>query len=109
MIKVYFNDRSYWATNGCSCCEPYYYADLVFSFITGVKCPADFESHKYEMYNGSKSDELECLISVLWDLVADKSKYKDFDSFAEEFQGVEESEIKLMLLVKNIEVVFLED
>ena len=109
MIKVYFKNVGYWTSNGCSCCEADYFESLNFSHITGVESPTSFESYDYEMYNGSKSSEFDCLVSVFWDLVADQSKYDDFYDVCESFYDVEESEIKLMLLNKGIEVIFLEE
>ena len=109
MIKVYFKSTSMYLGNGCDCCEPIYFEDLTFSHITGVEQPSIFESYDYEMYNGSKSREFDCLVSVFWDLVANQSKYNDFYDMCESFYDVEESEIKLMLLTKGIEVIFLED
>lgn len=109
MIKVYFKDSGFWDSNGCDCCENTYFESLDFSHITGVESPTSFESYDYEMYNGSKSSEFDCLVSVFWDLVADKEQYTDFYDMCESFYDVEESEIKLMLLCKGIEVVFLEE
>ena len=109
MIKVYFKDTGMYLGNGCDCCEDIYIESLDFSHITGVEHPARFESYDYEMYNGSKSSEFDCLVSVFWDLVADQSKYDDFYDMCESFYDVKESEIKLMLLAKGIEVVFLEE
>lgn len=109
LIRVYFKSMGMYLGNGCDCCEDTFFETLNFSHITGVKCPADFESYDYEMYNGSKSSEFDCLVSVFWDLVADQSKYDDFYAMCESFYDVEESEIKLMLLVKGIEVIFLEE
>ena len=109
MIKVYFKDSGFWDKNICDCCEDTYFESLDFSHITRVERPERFESYDYEMYNGSKSSEFDCLVSVFWDLVADQSKYNDFYDMCESFYDVEESEIKLMLLAKGIEVVFLED
>ena len=109
MIKVYFRDTGMYLGNGCDCCEDIYFESLDFSHIEGVEQPSRFESYDYEMYNGSKSREFDCLVSVFWDLVADQSKYNDFYDMCESFYDVEESEIKLMLLAKGIEVVFLEE
>ena len=109
MIKVHFKAGSFWTSCGCDCCEGDYFYDFTFSHITGVEQPSRFESYDYEMYNGSKSREFDCLVSVFWDLVADQSKYDDFYDMCESFYDVEESEIKLMLLAKGIEVVFLEE
>lgn len=109
MIKVYFKDTGMYLGNGCDCCENIYFESLDFSHIEGVEQPSRFVSYDYEMYNGSKSSEFDCLVSVFWDLVVDKSKYDDFYDMCESFDDVEESEIKLMLLAKGIEVVFLEE
>ena len=109
MIKVVFKDSGFWDKNSCDCCQDIYFESLDFSHIEGVESPISFESYDYEMYNGSKSSEFDCLVSVFWDLVVDKSKYDDFYDMCESFYDVEESEIKLMLLVKGIEVVFLEE
>ena len=109
MIKVYFKSTSMYLGNNCDCCENTYFESLDFSHITGVDHPARFESYDYEMYNGSKSSEFDCLVSVFWDLVADKEQYTDFYDMCESFYDVEESEIKLMLLSKGIEVIFLEE
>ena len=108
MIKVYFQDDSWWDGVGCSCCEPTYFETFNFSHIEGVECPTDYESYDYEMFNGSKSGEWECLVSVFWDLVADKSKYEDFYDLYYVFENIEEADIKHMLSDKGIEVVFLE-
>lgn len=109
MIKVYFKGISVYLGNGCDCCEGDYFYDFIFSHITGVEHPARFESYDYEMYNGSKSSEFDCLVSVFWDLVVDQSKYEDFYDMCESFYDVEDSEIKLMLLCKGVEVIFLEE
>jgi len=109
MIKVYFKGISVYLGNGCDCCEGDYFYDFTFSYITGVEQPSMFESYDYEMYNGSKSSEFDCLASVFWDLVADQSKYDDFYDMCESFYDIEDSEIKLMLLTKGIEVIFLEE
>ena len=109
MIKVYFKDSGFWDKNSCDCCQDIYFESLDFSHIEGVESPISFESYDYEMYNGSKSSEFDCLVSVFWDLVVDKFKYDDFYDMCESFYDVEESEIKLMLLAKGIEVVFLEE
>ena len=108
MIKVYFKDSGFWDKNSCDCCEDTYFESLDFSHITGVEHPASFESYDYEMYNGSKSREFDCLVSVFWDLVADQSEYDDFYDMCESFYDIEESEIKLMLLGKGIEVKYVD-
>lgn len=109
MIKVYFKESGMWLGNGCSCCEPEYFSSLNFSHIEGVANPDMYNSYDYEIYNGSKSDEYDCLLSVFWDFVADKDTYKDFYDMCDKFEWVEEYEIKLMLLAKGVEVIFLED
>lgn len=109
MIKVYFKAGSFWAGCACDCCEGDYFYDFTFSHIIGVEQPSRFESYDCEMYNGSKSREFDCLVSVFWDLVVDQSKYDDFYDMCESFYDVEDSEIKLMLLCKGVEVIFLEE
>ena len=109
MIKVYFKDGGFWDYNGCSCCEPDYFSSLNFSHIEGVPNPDMYNSYDYEIYNGSKSEERDCLLSVFWDLIADKDAYIEFYDLYEKFEDVEDSEIKLMLLSKGIEVIFLVD
>ena len=108
LIRVYFKSMGMYLGNGCDCCEDIYIESLDFSHITGVEHPERFESYDYEMYNGSKSSEFDCLVSVFWDMVVDQSKYDDFYDMCESFYDVKESEIKLMLLTKGIEVIFLE-
>lgn len=109
MIKVYFKESGMWLGNGCSCCEPEYFSSLNFSHIEGVPNPDMYYSYYYEIYNGSKSEERDCLLSVFWDFVADKDVYSEFYDMYEKFEDVDESGIKLMLLAKGVEVVFLED
>lgn len=109
MIKVYFKDSGFWDSNGCDCCEDIYIESLDFSHITGVEHPTRFESYDYEMYNGSKSSEFDCLVSVFWDLVVDQSKYDDFYDMCESFYDVDEDSIIDMLSDKGIEVIFLEN
>lgn len=108
MIKVYFKEDGFW-DSVCDCCEAIYSEAFNFSHIEGVSNSEQYQSYDYEMYNGSKSSEWDCLVSVFWDLVADQSKYEDFYDMCEIFYDVEDSEIRLMLLAKGIEVVFLED
>ena len=109
MIKVYFKEDGMWVGNGCDCCEDIYIESLTFSHIEGVENSEKYQSYDFEMYNGSKSSELGCLASVFWDLVADKEQYEDFYDMCENLYNVEESEIKLMLLSKGIEVVFTDE
>ena len=108
IVKVHFKDDGFW-DGVCDCCESIYLDAWNFSHIEGVENPEQYESYDYEMYNGSKSNEFDCLVSVFWDLVADQSKYEDFYAMCESFYDVEESEVKLMLLAKGIEVIFLEE
>lgn len=108
IVKVHFKDDGTWVGNGCDCCESVYFEALNFSRIEGVENPEQYQSYDYEMYNGSKSSEFDCLVSVFWDLVANQSKYDDFYDMCESFYDVEESGIKLTLLTKGIEVIFLE-
>lgn len=109
MIKVYFKDVGFWYDNGCSCCKPTYINSLDFSHVDGVHNPNMYNSYDYEIYNGSKSDEYDCLLSVFWDFVADKDAYTEFYDMCDKFEDVDESEIKRMLLAKGIEVIFLGD
>lgn len=108
MIKVYFKDDGFW-DSVCDCCEDIYFEDLNFSHIEGVSNPEQYQSYDYEMYNGGKGSEWDCLVSVFWDLVADKRQYDHFYDMCESFDDIEDSEIRLMLLAKGIEVAFLED
>jgi hypothetical protein len=109
MIKVYFKAGSFWAGCACDCCEGDYFYDFTFSHITGVEQPSIFESYDYEMYNGSKSREFDCLVSVFWDLVADRRQYDHFYDMCESFDDVDEDSVINMLSDKGIEVVFLEN
>lgn len=109
MIKIYFKEIVEYYDHGCSCCEDIYIESLAFSHIEGVENSEKYQSYDYEMYNGSKSSEWDCLASVFWDLVADKEQYEDFYYMCENLYNVEESEIKLMLLSKGIEVVFIDE
>ena len=109
IVKVHFKEDVVWLGNGCDCCDPDEFHSWNFSHIEGVENPEQYKSYDYEMYNGSKSDELDCLVSVFWDLVADQEVYEDFYDMCESFETVEESDLKLMLLAKGIEVVFLEE
>ena len=108
IIKVHFEDDGFW-DNACDCCENIYMDAFNFSRIEGVENSEQYQSYDYEMYNGSKSSEWDCLASVFWDLVADKEQYEDFYNMCENLYNVEESEIKLMLLSKGIEVVFIDE
>ena len=108
VVKVYFKDDSFW-DDVCDCCENTYIEVFNLSHIEGVDNPEKYQSYDYEMYNGSKYSEWDCLVSVFWDLVADQSKYEDFYDMCETFDDVDEDDIVNMLLYKGIEVVFLED
>ena len=108
IVKVHFKDDGFW-DSVCDCCEAIYFDTWNFSHIEGVENPEQYESYDYEMYNGTKSSEWDCLVSVFWDLVADQSKYDDFYDMCESLYDVEDSDIKLMLLAKGIEVIFLEE
>ena len=109
MIKVYFKDDSYWLSKGLDRCESIYLNSWAFSHTEGVEDDVYYERCPPEINNGAKTTSWDCLVSVFWDLVADQSKYDDFYDMCESFYDVEESEIKLMLLAKGIEVVFLEE
>ena len=109
MIKVYFKAGSFWTSCGCDCCEDTYFEALDFSHIEGVVQPTRFESYDYEMYNGSKSNEFDCLVSVFWDMIADKRQYDHFYDMCESFDDVDEDSVINMLSDKGIEVVFLEN
>lgn len=105
MIKVYFKGETY-LDEDCGCCY-----DIAFEFsdIEGVDNPDQYQSYDYEMYNGSKHSEWDCLVSVFWDLVVDKRQYDHFYDMCESFDNIDEDDIVNMLSDKDIEVVFLED
>lgn len=109
IVKVYFKDESFWDSNGCDCCENTYMEVFNFSHIEGVDNPDKYQSYDYEMYNGSKHSEWDCLVSVFWDLVVDKSFYEDFYDFCEVFDDVDYDTLNAILISENVEVVFLED
>ena len=109
VVKVYFEDESFWDSNGCDCCENTYMEVFNFSHIEGVDNPDEYQSYDYEMYNGSKHSEWDCLVSVFWDLVADKRQYDHFYEMCESFDDLGWYDIENMLSDKGIEVVFLED
>ena len=108
MIKVYFKDDSFW-DDVCDCCENTYIEAFNFSHIEGVDNPDEYQSYDYEMYNGSKYSEWDCLVSVFWDLVADKRQYDHFYEMCESFDDLGWDDVANMLSDKGIEVVFLED
>ena len=102
-----------WVVNkrfkGCDCCENIYMEALNFAHIEGVSNSEQYQSYDYEMYNGSKSSEWDCLASVFWDLVADKRQYDHFYDFCECVDDVSYDDLELMLSCKGIEVVFSEE
>ena len=103
MIKVYFKEFWCCKSNFCNCeVEDFY----TFSHIEGVPNPEQHQSYDYEMYNGTKSSEWDCLVSVFWDLVADKRQYDHFYDMCETFDDIDEESIIEMLSDKGIEVVF---
>ena len=108
MIKVYFKDESFWDSNGCDCCENIYMEVFNFSHIEGVDNPEKYQSYDYEMYDGNKVDGWECLVSVFWDLVADKRQYKHFYDMRDRFYDLGWDDVANMLLDEGIEVIFLE-
>lgn len=109
MIKVYFKEDGFWDSNGCDCCENIYIESLDFSHIEGGEYPEQYQSYDYEMYNGSKGSEWDCLVSVFWDLVIDKRQYDHFYDFCECLDDVSYDDIELMLSCKGIEVVFISE
>lgn len=109
LIKVYFKEDGTWVGNGCDCCENIYIEVFNFSHIEGVSNSEQYQSYDYEMYNGSKGSEWDCLVSVFWDLVADKRQYNHFYDFCERVDCVSYDDFESMLSCKGIEVVFLED
>ena len=109
LVKVHFKDDGYWDSNGCDCCESTYLDAWNFSNIEGVESPEQYESYDYEMYNGTKASEWECLVSVFWDLVADKRQHDHFYDMCESFYDIDEDSIIEMLSDKGIEVVFISE
>ena len=109
IVKVHFKDDGFWDSNGCDCCESIYSEAWNFSRIEGVENPEQYQSYDYEMYNGSKVDVLDCLLTVLWDLVADQSKCEGFYDMCKSLYDVYEYDIVTMLSDKGIEVVFISE
>lgn len=109
IVKVYFKDDSFWYSNGCSCCKNIYTEAFNFSSIEGVDNPEQYESYDYEMCNGTKKSEWDCLVSVFWDLLADKRQYDHFYDFCECMYCVSYDDIELMLSDKGIEVFFIDE
>lgn len=109
IVKVYFKDDGTWIGNGCDCCEPIYFDAWNFSCIEGVSNPEQYQNYDYEMYNGTKTSEFDCLVSVFWDLVADKRQYDHFYDMCESFDDIDEDSIIEMLSDEGIEVIFLEN
>ena len=108
-VKVHFKDDSFWDSNGCDCCENIYMEAFNFSRIEGVDNPEQYESYDYEMYNGTKASEWDCLVSVFWDLVADKRQYDHFYDFCERMDCVFYDDLESMLSINGIEVVFISE
>ena len=109
VVKVHFKDDGFWDSNGCDCCESIYSEAWNFSCIEGVENPEQCESYDYEMYNGTKASEWDCLVSVLWDLIADKRQCDHFYDMCESFAEIDEDSIIDMLSDKGIEVVFISE
>ena len=109
VVKVHFKEIVDWLGNGCDCCAPTDFHSWNFSHIEGVENPEQYASCDYEMYNGTKSSEWDCLVSVFWDLVADKRQYDHFYDFCECVDDVSYDDFESMLSCKGIEVVFLDE
>ena len=106
MIKVYFKEFWCCKSNFCNCeVEDFY----TFSHIEGVSNSEQHQSYDYEMYNGTKASEWDCLVSVFWDLVADKRQYNHFYDFWECVDDVSYDDLESMLSCKGIEVVFISE
>ena len=108
MVKVYFKYDGFW-DDVCDCCENPSMGVFNFSHIEGVDNLEKYQSYDYEMYNGSKVDVLDCLLTVLWDLVADQSKYEGFYDMCKSLYDVYEYDTVTMLSDKGIEVVFISE
>ena len=106
IVKVHFKEFWCCKSNFCNCDVDDFYT---FSHIEGVENPEQYESYDYEMYNGTKSSEWDCLASVFWDLVADKRQYEHFYDMCESFDDIDEDSIVDMLSNKGIEVVFISE
>ena len=106
IVKVYFKDDGFW-DGVCDCCESIYSEAWNFSRVEGVDNPEQYESYDYEMYNGTKASEWDCLVSVFWDLIADKRQYDHFYDMCESFDDIDEDGIINMLSDKGIEVIFI--
>lgn len=109
IVKVHFKDEAMWVGNGCDCCEPLKFDAWNFSHMEGVENPEQYQSYDYEMYNGSKASEWDCLASVFWDMIADQEAYEDFYDFWECVDDVSYDDLELMLSCKGIEVVFISE
>ena len=109
IVKVHFKESVDWLGNGCDCCDPDEFHSWNFSHIEGVENPEQYESYDYEMYNGSKSSEWDCLASVFWDMAADQEAYEDFYDFCECVDDVSYDDLESMLSCEGIEVVFLDE
>ena len=109
IVKVRFKDDSFWEGNGCDCCENIYMEAFNFSRIEGVDNPEQYESYDYEMYNGTKVSEWDCLVSVFWDLLVDKRQYDHFYDFCQFMDDVSYDDLESMLSDEGIEVVFISE
>lgn len=108
IVKVYFKDNGFW-DSVCDCCEAIYFEVFNFSHIEGVSNSEQYQSYAYEMYIGSKGSEWDCLVSVFWDLAADKRQYDNFYDMCENFEDIDEDSINEMLSDKGIEIVFISE
>ena len=109
VVKVHFKEIVDWLGNGRDCCDPIRFDSWNFSHIEGVENPEQYDSYDYEMYNGSKSSEWDCLASVFWDLVVDQEGYEDFYDFCECIDDVPYDDLESMLSCKGIEVIFISE
>ena len=106
IVKVHFKEFWCCKSNFCNCeVEDFY----IFSHIEGFSTSEQHQSYDYEMYNGTKASEWDCLVSVFWDLVADKRQYDHFYDMCESFDDIDEDSVIDMLSDKGIEVVFISE
>ena len=108
IVKVPFKDDGFW-DGVCDWCESTYFSAWNFSRIEGIENPEQYESYDYEMYNGTKASEWDCLVSVFWDLVADKRQYEHFYDFYECADCISYDDLESMLSINGIEVVFISE
>ena len=106
IVKVHFKEFWCCKSNFCNCDVEDFYT---FSHIEGVYKSEHYQACEYEMINGNKSCEWECLTSVFWDLVANKKQYDNFYDMCESFDDIDEESIIEMLSGKGIEVVFISE